>query len=198
MLLGAGLDSRAFRLPWTEGTATSVFEVDAPHQCAYKEEILARYGAVSRCRRTMVPADFREDWQHALCVRDSILGVPPPGSLRRWPPISRPIKKTVFCALLPPCRPPAGWFATEHWQPTVCDAWSAAMRRRPAVDYLNSLIRPGCSGEPGAWFAFRGWRTCVFDLQERAEDYGRPMPPTQCVRDAARAMRNCRVNADKP
>ena len=47
VLLGAGLDTRALRLPWLAGTA--VFEVDQPGVLDYKEDLLA--GADPSCDR---------------------------------------------------------------------------------------------------------------------------------------------------
>src|SRR5262249_53267282 len=64
VIAGAGLDARAFRLPWHEGTR--VFELDVPDVFAFKERVLADRGAKPRCERVVVPADLREDWQTAL------------------------------------------------------------------------------------------------------------------------------------
>jgi methyltransferase (TIGR00027 family) len=40
VLLGSGLDVRAFRMPWPEGTR--IYEIDTPDVHAFKEELLAR------------------------------------------------------------------------------------------------------------------------------------------------------------
>jgi methyltransferase (TIGR00027 family) len=64
VLLAAGLDTRAFRLPWPQ--RTRVFEVDLPDVLAFKDSVLATQGAVPRCERTTVPADLRADWTAAL------------------------------------------------------------------------------------------------------------------------------------
>jgi O-methyltransferase involved in polyketide biosynthesis len=42
VLLAAGLDSRAYRLPWPDGTV--VFELDQPRVLEFKGEVLARHG----------------------------------------------------------------------------------------------------------------------------------------------------------
>lgn len=60
--LGAGLDTRAFRLAWPEGTV--VFEVDQPDLLAYKEIRLA--GCRARCERRVVGVDLADDWGAAL------------------------------------------------------------------------------------------------------------------------------------
>src|SRR2546430_15760410 len=60
VLLGAGLDARAFRLDWPPGVR--LFEVDLPELFAFKEPVVASAGAVARCERIVVPVDLREDW----------------------------------------------------------------------------------------------------------------------------------------
>lgn len=62
--LGAGLDTRAYRLDWPPGTV--LFEVDQPAVLSYKEDRLAATGAAARCRRHPVPADLAADWPAAL------------------------------------------------------------------------------------------------------------------------------------
>ncbi|HEX7079769.1 MAG TPA: SAM-dependent methyltransferase [Gammaproteobacteria bacterium] len=64
VLLAAGLDARAFRLPWPAGIR--LWEVDLPEVFAFKERVLADRGATLRCERTVVPADLRENWPRTL------------------------------------------------------------------------------------------------------------------------------------
>ncbi|MGE2835352.1 class I SAM-dependent methyltransferase [Mycobacterium sp. SMC-4] len=64
VILAAGLDSRAFRLPWPAGTA--VFEIDQPMVLQYKGETLARHGVTPTADRREVPIDLRQDWPAAL------------------------------------------------------------------------------------------------------------------------------------
>ncbi|GHB08194.1 class I SAM-dependent methyltransferase [Streptomyces termitum] len=64
VLLGAGLDSRAFRLDWPPGLV--VYEIDRPGVLAFKEGVLADLSAVPRARRVTVPVDLRDDWAGAL------------------------------------------------------------------------------------------------------------------------------------
>lgn len=66
VLLGAGLDTRALRLPLPDDT--SVFEVDTEEVLAYKESVLSKSArpAMSGARRVQVRADLRDDWPTAL------------------------------------------------------------------------------------------------------------------------------------
>jgi len=62
VLLGAGMDARAFRLHWPTGAR--VFEVDLPEVLALKEQRLR--GVAPRCIRIPVPADLTGNWVVAL------------------------------------------------------------------------------------------------------------------------------------
>jgi methyltransferase (TIGR00027 family) len=64
VILAAGLDSRAYRLPWPPGTA--VFEVDQPQVIEFKTTTLAALGAQPTADRRTVAVDLREDWPAAL------------------------------------------------------------------------------------------------------------------------------------
>jgi methyltransferase (TIGR00027 family) len=64
VILAAGLDARAYRLPWPAGTV--VFEVDQPEVIAFKGDTLARLGADPTAQRRAVGIDLRDDWPTAL------------------------------------------------------------------------------------------------------------------------------------
>lgn len=64
VILAAGLDSRAYRLPWPDGT--TVFELDRPQVLDFKREVLASHGAQPRALRREIAVDLRDDWPQAL------------------------------------------------------------------------------------------------------------------------------------
>jgi methyltransferase (TIGR00027 family) len=64
VLLGAGLDTRAFRLDWPSGCA--VFEIDRAGVLAFKQQVLTDLSAAPKAQRVPVPADLRADWVSAL------------------------------------------------------------------------------------------------------------------------------------
>jgi methyltransferase (TIGR00027 family) len=66
VLLAAGMDARAYRLPWPEGT--TLYEIDQPHVLAYKEEKIG--SAKPTCDRREVRADLvHDDWRASLVDR---------------------------------------------------------------------------------------------------------------------------------
>jgi methyltransferase (TIGR00027 family) len=64
VILAAGLDARAYRLPWHDRTV--VFEVDQPDVIEFKSETLAELGAKPTADRRTVAIDLRADWPKAL------------------------------------------------------------------------------------------------------------------------------------
>lgn len=60
VILGAGLDSRAYRLNWPPHT--DVYEIDQPRVLAYKDATLGGYRLVPTAHRCPVSADLRNDW----------------------------------------------------------------------------------------------------------------------------------------
>lgn len=65
VILGAGLDARAYRLDWADGT--TVYEIDRPDVLRFKAETLAAQGATpSASACVAVAVDLGEDWPTAL------------------------------------------------------------------------------------------------------------------------------------
>lgn len=64
VILASGLDTRAYRLAWPDGTV--VFEIDQPRVIDFKTRVLAEAGAVPAADRRTVGIDLRENWQKAL------------------------------------------------------------------------------------------------------------------------------------
>ncbi len=64
VILAAGLDTRAYRLPWPAGT--TVYEVDQPQVIEFKSRTLADLGAAPTADRKAVAVDLRDDWVGAL------------------------------------------------------------------------------------------------------------------------------------
>jgi methyltransferase (TIGR00027 family) len=64
VILAAGLDARAYRLPWPAGTV--VYEVDMPEVIEFKTLTLGDLGAEPTAERRTVSVDLRDDWATAL------------------------------------------------------------------------------------------------------------------------------------
>ncbi len=64
VILASGLDTRAYRLPWPNGTM--VYEIDQPQVIEFKTTTLARMGAAPTADRRAIGVDLRDDWPAAL------------------------------------------------------------------------------------------------------------------------------------
>lgn len=64
VILGAGLDSRAFRLGLP--IEVTVFEVDLESVFEFKDSVLAEWGREPTCRRATVVGDVEGDWSESL------------------------------------------------------------------------------------------------------------------------------------
>ncbi|WP_326599123.1 SAM-dependent methyltransferase [Streptomyces sp. NBC_01803] len=169
VLLGAGLDTRAFRLAWPR--QIDLFEVDLPEMFAFKEQVLNARAAAPACRRAVVPTDLREDWRAALYgagfrdgvptawVAEGLLGYLPRDAARR-------VLTTVGAMSVPGSR-----FACEHIRPDT-----------PGLEGIRELLgreetaRPAGGLGPDApeWLEGQGWRTRFAANDDLAASYGRP------------------------
>lgn len=66
VIVAAGLDSRAYRLAWPDGT--TVYEIDQPEVIEFKTSTLSKIGAKPTAEHRTVGIDLREDWPAALQV----------------------------------------------------------------------------------------------------------------------------------
>jgi len=64
VVLGAGLDTRAFRLPWPAGA--KVIEIDSANVLEFKAHVLGRLSAVPGCELVSLPADLSLPWREPL------------------------------------------------------------------------------------------------------------------------------------
>jgi O-methyltransferase involved in polyketide biosynthesis len=90
VILASGLDTRAYRLPWPDGT--TVYEIDQPEVIEFKTSTLAGLGATPTAELRPIAIDLRDDWPAALRAGRSTTS---PRSARRaasWPPSTSPIQ----------------------------------------------------------------------------------------------------------
>lgn len=139
VVLAAGLDTRAFRLPWPDGM--TVFEIDQPTVLRYKENALTAHGAR--------PA---ADW-HPVGVESDM-----PWPRRLWESGFNHNEPTIWLAegLLP--LPDA----TQDALISEIDGLSAAGSRIAFDDVLGRCS--GRSDAPG-WLTSRGWWTDVVEAR---------------------------------
>jgi methyltransferase (TIGR00027 family) len=193
VILGAGLDARAFRLAWPSGMR--VFEIDVPDMIDFKENALTGVAPKPRAQRIVVPADLTADWFPRL--QDAGFD---PSQQSGW------LAEGLLIYL-----------TAEHNEAllrTISTASLAGSRLGITLGGKGSLDVPGDDGlhgealgsvgsvramwqseapdDPAAWLAGHGWDAEVFSARERAAAYGRPLPddaPQSAMRALVRAVR---------
>ncbi|HEX7321463.1 MAG TPA: class I SAM-dependent methyltransferase [Mycobacterium sp.] len=185
VILASGLDARAWRLPWPDGTV--VYELDQPKVLHFKEDTLRRYGAQPTAELVYVPVDLRQDWPQAL--RDAGFDAAQPtawsaeGLLRYLPARAQDLLFDRIHAL----SAPGSRLATNAVDPEAVNPERLAiqrdqMRRLHAVAArmvggevtdIEDLWYPEERTDVGAWLSEHGWDTSTETLQEWLTRYGR-------------------------
>ncbi|TDV49913.1 SAM-dependent methyltransferase [Actinophytocola oryzae] len=168
VLVAAGMDSRAFRLPWPAGV--EVFELDQPAVLSFKDEALD--GAEPRCVRHAVGVDLREDWSTPLL--DAGFRVDRPtawlaeGLLYALTPWAADVLLETVGSL---CEV-GSMIAFDHIQ------MSDAMRRA-LLDADPGLVDlwQGGPTDPQTWLRQHDWRPRVEELADTGRRRGRPVHP---------------------
>lgn len=174
VILAAGLDTRAYRLSWPDGT--TLFEIDQPRVLEFKDEVLADEDAVAGCVRHVVPIDLREDWSDAL-VRDGLAPERPTAWLAEGllPYLPTEAADALF-ETVDRLSAPGSRLAAEDMDARARDVVReprfAAMQRRYGVD-MAAMWPKGERPDPAAWFREHGWRVETVRGDQAAQRYGR-------------------------
>ncbi|MFG3280448.1 class I SAM-dependent methyltransferase [Streptomyces sp. NPDC048111] len=173
VLLGAGMDSRAFRMDWPEGTR--LFEVDTAAPLDFKASVLRQEDATARCERVTVTVDLREDWPAALAAAGHDPAEPTAwiaeGLLIYLPEDAVELLLARIGALSAPG-----------------SRMGLTLGARGVIERFGADAAPGSAAslwvsempeDPVAWLAGHGWDAASHTLRERAAAYGRPIstPP---------------------
>ena len=175
VLLGAGLDGRAYRLPWAEGTR--LFELDTTEMLQFKQAVVERVEVRPRTEVVFVAGDLTEDWPIALgdagfspdrstvWVVEGLLGYLTPAENDR-------LMARVSQGSAPGSRLIAVYAAGDPL--TVLRLGSEGGDQ--ATDYLGGMVTVGPGAEPEPWLAGHGWRVSTTTVAEHAKRTGRPVP----------------------
>jgi methyltransferase (TIGR00027 family) len=164
ILLGAGLDARAFRLDLPSSTV--VFEVDLPRVLVAKQSVLDEAGAVPVGDRRVVGADLTEPITPALLGA----GLDP----------NRPIAWLAEGVLVY-LEPAHGHrMLVELTELSVSDSLFASesgSRRPPdaTAHGVETLWKSGGDDGPDTILPSLGWSVVIHRLADVAADYGRPI-----------------------
>jgi methyltransferase (TIGR00027 family) len=160
VLLAAGLDARAFRLAWPDGTR--LFELDQPDVVAEKGAALA--DVTPTCNRVAVGIDLRDDWRAAL----GAVGFDP-AQPTAW------LAEGLLIYLGAEATSSLLEGVTSLSAPHSQVAFEKPNPDAVAPDGLDGLWVGSLAGDPIEWLGARGWTAQAHGLDEVAASYGRPM-----------------------
>jgi methyltransferase (TIGR00027 family) len=183
VILAAGLDSRAYRLDWPDGTV--VYEIDLPKVLEYKAETLAGHGAAPTVDRRPVAVDLRHDWPQAL--RDAGFDTTRPTA---WlaegllPFLPGQAQEDMF-ASIDTLSGSGSRIAVEVFgvdeekRKEAKQKWAELRAKREALGedtsfdpfdlWFDDEGRPDCA----EWFAAHAWTTAAVNAAEEAQRLGR-------------------------
>lgn len=178
VILAAGLDSRAYRLPWPPGT--EVYEIDQPKVLEYKAEILSSHGAHPSANRHAVAVDLRDDWPAALI--DAGFDPARPTAwlaegLLAYLPSDAQDRLFEMCTAQ---SAPGSQLAVEAFNMKVTgnkQRWNR-MRDRLGLDVNVEALtyQEPHRCDPAQWLAEHGWRVRSVDNHQEMARRGRPVP----------------------
>lgn len=178
VLLAAGLDSRAYRLDWPEGTV--VYELDQPRVLEFKRQTMQQHGFVPTAQRREVAVDLRDDWPEAL--RNNGFHADEPsawiaeGLLIYLPGAAQEKLFTGIDELT--C--PGSRVAVEEGRPMDGADFKAKVEEAEAADDMRGqwwqLIYNEQCAPAAQWFSQRGWIAEATDLTDYLQSVGRGLP----------------------
>jgi len=180
VILAAGLDSRAYRLPWPD--QTTIFELDRPQVLDFKREVLAEQRAKPNAERREVAIDLRGDWPQAL--RDSGFDAAKPsawiaeGLLIYLPAAAEEQLFTGIDGLAAP----ASHVAVEDSAPMASDELETGIEEERAARaegderLFFQLVYNERHSPADQWFGAHGWTAEATRLADYLSELGRPVP----------------------
>lgn len=190
VILAAGLDARAWRLPWADDSV--VYEIDQPKVLAFKADTLADDQPAARY--VAVPIDLRQDWPNAL--RDA--GFDPEqstswaaeGLLPYLPAQGQDLLfERIHALSAPGSRVAVESFGAEFFDPEYLAKRREQLRQMreaagdddaEAADVADLWFIEDRT-DVAEWLMEHGWRVSSEDAGTLMERYGRP--PTSTAED---------------
>ncbi|HEY4188769.1 MAG TPA: SAM-dependent methyltransferase [Polyangia bacterium] len=173
VIVAAGLDTRAFRLPWLP--ATRLFELDHPDVLAAKDRLLEAAGAVALCERTVVPADLTVPWADTLVAHGFDARVPAVWLIEGLFPYLDEAGARALLAEGAPLAAPGSRLAADFVGKSLLESPFA----RPVLALLERENVPWRFGtdEPEALLADFGWAATALRPGDPGMNFGRwPFP----------------------
>ncbi len=173
VLLGAGLDARAFRLHLPADFR--LFELDQPGVFAFKDAALVAQGLEPRCSRSAIGLDLREDWPAALKGAGFEPGLPTAWIAEGLIPYLPPQAQSSLMSRVQEVAAPGSFLALDHiaGDPATGDRLRS-LSERSGID-MQSLLVGGEGDDLAALLRAKGWEVKEEPTTKLADRYGRDL-----------------------
>ncbi|MGW4488030.1 SAM-dependent methyltransferase [Amycolatopsis sp. NPDC004368] len=177
VLLGAGLDGRAYRLAFPADTV--VYELDSAQVLGFKERLVADVGAEAAVKRVPVAADLREGWRRELLAAGFDPHAPVAWVAEGLLMYFEPGQADAFLDELGEVSTPGSTLAGEYLnrRTRMSDIPTPEDGDRAMAEIFVSVDRGGpAQWPPATWLAAHGWTGDGPDLVDELSAAGRPIP----------------------
>ena len=187
VILGAGLDARAFRLAWPD--KLRIFEIDLPQVLEFKEQVVRAEGWRPSCERITVPVDLSQDWSRPLGAAGFDAGTHVAWLAEGLLAYLSPQASDSLVVRAAELSVPGSRLGLTLASSRRLQAWREAHPDGTDVggDYV-ALWQSAGPEQAIEWLASHGWHAELFDVAERAASYGRPLEPDARHPDGARLV----------
>lgn len=179
VILGAGLDSRAFRLRWAPGS--TVYEIDQPGVVEFKSATMKQLNARPTVDHRTVATDLCGDWVSALRLNGFDPSLPTAWSAEGLLPYLPPVAQERLLEDVSELSPAGSWFAAD----TIADtsglsdliarsvkAWQ--QRSSDAAMDISELITRCRAPDAARQLRRRDWASMSFAASDLLAGYGLP------------------------
>jgi methyltransferase (TIGR00027 family) len=193
VILAAGLDARAWRLPWPDGT--TVYELDQPKVLEFKSATMRKHGAHPVSNLVNVPMDLRQDWPTALreagfdASRPTVFSAE--GLLRYLPAVAQ----DLLIERVHELSPVGSWFAANAPSAGFLDPGRVTRQRaqfkrlraatatvlKTEIPDVEDLWYPEERTDVADWLRRHGWNASAVTLKEMLGRYGRGIPDEDVI-----------------
>lgn len=183
VMLGAGLDTRAYRMGLP--AALRWFELDLPEIFRFKEPVLKSVGAVPTCDRRVVAVDLRTDWAPALLAAGYDPDLPTAWVDEGVIPYLSQEEATAVVATITRLSAPGSEFGTVRANVDESQQRYRDLKRLVATGSDDRPTVRGLGPQAQDWLERIGWRTDFRAWDENVKPYGRAAAITGDPRNGA-------------
>ena len=188
VILASGLDSRAYRLSWSDGTV--VYEIDQPQVIEFKSATMASIGVSPATEQRTVGIDLREDWPNALRASGFDVSQPTAWSAEGLLVYLPPEAQDRLFDDITELSAPGSRLATEYHPDAAAsigarlkdmrERWGSDPTQIPDMD-ITKLFYDGERNGVVEYLGDHGWQVSARRRPDVFAGYGREFPETEAL-----------------